>query len=118
MGTQQGLGTWGRQGGVDSWCRLVTRSKPCSGRSNRGTHQLLVPGPGGRLGLLHKVASSLLPHKTQVASSCPPGSGSGEAAREQTQQRVDDPSWCSSARPGTGVGGEQKPPEELITALV
>lgn len=61
------------------------------------------------------MASSVPLNKIQVALSCPgPGLDSGK----QTWQTVDDPSWCSSVRPGTGIGGEQKLPEELIAALV
>ena len=71
------------------------------------------------MGLLHNMAFSVLPGRVRVASSCPPpDSDCRQAAREQTWQMVDKPSQCSSARPGTGIRGAQKLPEEPIAALV
>lgn len=113
---QDRLTAWGRSRtlapGVNKEEGLVSRSNPCSGRSNQGTHEVLVPGSEQGTGLLPDMASSVLPNTIQVALSCPaPGLDSEE-------QTVDDTSWCSSVRPGTGIGREQKLPEELIAALV
>lgn len=81
-GTQEVLSTWRRQARVT--CQQ--EQNPALAGAIR-EQQLLAPGAGKGMGLLHKAASSLLPSQVRVALNCPPpGSDSGRAAREQTRQ--------------------------------
>lgn len=113
-GTQEVLSTWRRQARVTCQQEQI----PALAGAIR-EQQLLAPGAGKGMGLLHKAASSLLPSRVRVALNCPPpGSDSGRAAREQTRQVVQQPSQPGAAGPGTASGGAQELPEEPTAALV